>query len=89
MEVTGQPHALASLLLEKQPLYESSIRLVGSRNQFGYLKEKNSVPLPGNQTLITQLSLVTILTLKTANTLIIFSLAATLNKTKLHYTSKK
>jgi hypothetical protein len=33
-------------------------------------------------------NVVTILTLKTANTLITFALAATLNKTKLHYTSK-
>jgi hypothetical protein len=33
-------------------------------------------------------SVVTILTLKTANALITFSLAATLNKTKLNHTSK-
>jgi len=47
---------LAFLLLEKEPLYELSSRLVGSRNQFGYLKEKNSLSLPEKQTSITQLT---------------------------------
>ena len=52
--------SLVSLMLwplyshRKSSLYELSSRLVGSMNQFGYLKEKNSLSLPGDQTIIIQ-----------------------------------
>jgi len=46
MEHTDQPHVLASLLPQKQPLYELNSRLGGSQNQSQYLREeKNFLPL--------------------------------------------
>jgi len=81
MEVTGQPQALASLLPEKEPIVWT-VKKAGwvLESIWIFKRRENFLPLQETNFNNPAHSVVTILTLKTADTLITFYLAATKKK---------